>query len=167
MGLHKSPEMPAATAARAKTGTCSRLPSGRSTLSTGQLHGMRGIVYRAPVCRITAERRISDTRLLYPKKRPLAHRICRFPLGVPFALRAAYPTAPETGLFRLTGSPICGNRRDKIGLTTEKSRCLRDVHYRRHFIQRCIFVHIGQHRYPDLRFPLSKTASPASSPGPR
>src|SRR3984957_8222264 len=76
------PATPAATAARAKTGTNSRCPPETSPLPPGSCtECVASNTTGHPVSRMMASDRISDTRLLYPKEKPRSHTmICALPV---------------------------------------------------------------------------------------
>ena len=57
-----------------------------------------------------------------------------------------------------TGLPALGDVLDEVGLAAQERRRLQHVDDGGDFIQRRVFVHVGQHRHADLAFDLGEDA---------
>ena len=63
-----------------------------------------------------------------------------------------------------TGLPWEHDGDDEIGLTAKEGRRLQNVHHRRHFIERRVLVHVGEHRHADLLAHLRESLQASLEP---
>jgi len=129
------------------------LPSGRGALPARQLHRMGGIKYHraAGLSQHSERAHIGHQVVVTETGTALTHHDVlvagRFGL-VHHVVHV--PRAEELAFLDIHRFPGLRYARDEIGLTAKKSRSLEHIHHFGHSADVTVFVHIRQHRHPDL-----------------
>ena len=167
------PATPAATAARASTGTNSRWPpeACRPAPPGSCTEWVASNTTGQPVARMIGERaHVGDQVVVAEAEAALAHhdlRRCRCERALSTTLRISHGERNWPFLM-LTGLPGAATRRMKLVCRHRNAGRLQHIDHGGDFRERRVLVHIGEHRHAERRCaPTRSTLQPGCQPGPR